>query len=123
MTVNLRFHSAEGIAMNNEPKFLSFLNLTDAYERRARFMPAALTLLILVPTAIVLGIPLVGWMTTLLAGVGIGAVFAFGMSQISSAVGNWYQRSLYPDWPHDSPTNLRLMQDSKLASSQQRSIW
>ena len=86
-------------------------------------MPAALTLLILVPTAIVLGIPLVGWMTTLLAGVGIGAVFAFGMSQISSAVGNWYQRSLYPDWPHDSPTNLRLMQDSKLSSSQQRSIW
>ena len=55
--------------MNNESKFLSFLNLTDAYERRARFMPAALTLLILVPTAIVLGIPLVGWMTTLLAGV------------------------------------------------------
>ena len=107
----------------NESKFLSFLNLSDAYERKARFMPAALTLLILAPTAIVLGIPLLGWITTLLAGVGVGAVSAFGMSQISSAVGNWYQRSLFPDWPHDSPTNLRLIPDSEHSSMQQRSIW
>lgn len=107
----------------NESRLLNFLNLSDTYERRARFMPAALTLLILAPTAIVLGIPILGWIKTLIAGVGIGAVFAFGMSQISSAVGNWYQSVLYPDWPHDSPTNQRLMPGSKLSSVQQRSIW
>ena len=109
--------------MTKESKFLNYLNLSDAYERRARFMPAALTLFILAPTAIVLGVPLLGWIKTLLAGAGIGAVCAFGMSQISSAVGNWYQCSLYPDWPYDSPTNLRLMPDSKSSSAQQRSIW
>lgn len=109
--------------MTKESKFLNYLNLSDEYERRARFMPAALTLLILAPTAIVLGVPLLGWIKTVLAGVGIGAVCAFGMSQISSAVGNWYQRSLYPDWPYDSPTNLRLIPDSESSSAQQRSIW
>lgn len=108
---------------NNDSKLLRYLNLSDRYERLARFAPGLLTILVFAPAAFYLSIPILGWVASILTGIGVGAVFAVGLSQLSSAVGNKYQRQLFPNWPHDCPTNMRLSPLNSKCSAQQRKIW
>ena len=103
--------------------WLSYLNLSDSYERRARFLPAVLSLLILIPLTPALGVPILGWVNTLLGGSGIAAILAVGLSHIASAFGNRLQRQLWSRWPHDSPTNRWLAPDDKSRSTQQKHQW
>jgi hypothetical protein len=106
-----------------QSRVLSFLNLSDSYERRARFFPTVLTILVFIPAAVMLGAPLEHWVTLLVGGVGIAGIVAVGLSHFASAAGNRVQAKLYPRWPHDSPTNLRLRPGDKTSSQQQKTRW
>jgi len=101
----------------------SYLNLSDRYERKARLLPAVLTLLLLAPPLIVLELTVSNWVGTLLGGGGVSAVMAVALSHLSSAFGNRYQQYLWPLWPHDSPTNIWLSPDNSFRSAQQKKIW
>jgi len=103
--------------------WLNFLNLSDDYERRARFLPASLSLLPLLPLGILFGLPVFAWFNALLAGTGIAAVLAVGLSHLASAFGNRFQEHLWPHWPHDAPTNQWLNPKNTLRSTQQKKIW
>lgn len=102
---------------------LRYMNLSDPYERRARFFPALLSVLPLAPISAALGGPLLEWLKLLLAGVGIWAVVAVTLSHVASACGNRQQARLWPDWPHDSPTNRWLHPKERSVSEQQRNLW
>ena len=102
---------------------LSFFNLSDAYERKARLAPGVLTIALLLPAAIALSVPLSDWIKMLLAGTGLGAVIAIGISHLASAMGNRYQEKLWPRWPHDAPTNRRLHPTDTTRSRQQKHQW
>src|SRR3954471_9085800 len=103
--------------------WLRYVNLSDPYERKARFLPAALSLLPLVPLSASMGAPFLDWMKILVGGVGLGAIVAVALSHAASACGNRLQESLWPAWPHDSPTNLWLRPDTRSVSSQQKTRW
>jgi hypothetical protein len=103
--------------------WLSYANLSDDYERKARFLPALLSVLPLLPASAALGGPLSEWLKLVLGGVGIGAVIAVGLSHASSAMGNRLQQKLWPRWPHDSPTNRWLNPEEERTSRQQRELW
>jgi hypothetical protein len=103
--------------------WLNYFNLSDHYERKARFLPAVLSLLPLLPVATTFGVPLLEWGKLLIAGVGLGAVVAVALSHVASACGNRLQEKLWPDWPHDSPTNRWLHPDEKSISVQQKQRW
>ncbi len=104
-------------------KTLKFLNLIDAYERRARFFPAVLTVAVLLPLAVMVGAPLAHWLVLLPAGVGFAGALAIGLSHLASAAGNRLQAKLFPRWPHDSPTNLWLNPQDTTCSEQQKDRW
>lgn len=103
--------------------WLNYFNLSDHYERKARFLPAVLSLLPLLPVATTFGVPLLEWGKLLIAGVGLGAVVAVALSHVASACGNRLQEQLWPDWPHDAPTNRWLYPDEKSISVQQKQRW
>ena len=103
--------------------WLSYASLSDHYERKARFLPAVLSLVPLLPMSAALGGPLSEWLKLLLGGVGIGAVVAVGLSHAASAMGNRLQEKLWPRWPHDSPTNRWLHPSEERTSKQQRELW
>lgn len=103
--------------------WLSYLNLSDDYERKARFVPAVLSLLVLLPLTPAVGLPVSAWLTALLGGTGIAAVLAVGLSHLASAFGNRLQQHLWPRWPHDAPTNRWLSPDDKARSNQQKKTW
>ncbi len=103
--------------------WLSYTNLSDGYERKARFAPALLTVLFLMPLSAASAGPLGGWVNVLLTGVGAGAVVAIGLSHVASAAGNQIQRQLWPQWPFDSPTNRWLHPTDNTRSKQQRQRW
>jgi hypothetical protein len=104
---------------------LKFLSIESPYRRVARFYPALATIAILLPAAIMLGIPLSGWMIAMSAGGGLAvATAAVGLlSHLASAAGNRVQAQLYPRWPYDSPTNLRLHPADPTSSKQQKEKW
>ncbi len=102
---------------------LNYFNLSDHYERKARFLPGVLSIFPLMPLAAAFGVPLLEWVTLLVAGVGIGAAVAVAVSHIASAFGNRLQDKLWPDWPHDAPTNRWLHPDEKTISVQQKKHW
>jgi hypothetical protein len=102
---------------------LSYLNLSDEYERKTRFIPAVLTIAAFVPAAIALSLPYETWLTSLFAGVGMAAAFSVAISHIASAMGNRLQRQLWPRWPHDAPTNRWLHPVDASRSSQQKQLW
>ena len=104
-------------------KWLSYANLSDHYERKARFLPAVLCVLPLLPASAALGGPVLEWIKLVLGGAGIGAVVAVGLSHAASAMGNRLQMKLWPRWPFDSPTNRWLHPDEPRTSAQQRSLW
>jgi len=108
--------------LDNKP-LLSFANLSDAYEIKARFLPSVVTLMFLLPVSTAFGGPLNSWIETILGGVGIGAVMAVFLSHLASAAGNRLQRILWPEWPYDSPTNRWLNPSDSTVSFQQKSIW
>lgn len=100
--------------------WLSYLNLSSHYERKARFLPGILSVMVLLPLAAAVGVPLVGWLTVILTGVGLGAVTAVGVSHLASAAGNRFQEKLWPRWPHDAPTNQWLHPEDTSRSMQQK---
>lgn len=102
--------------------WLSYFNLSDEYERRARFLPAVLSLLPLTPLVMSVGLDAFGLIGALLAGTGIAAVLSVGLSHMASACGNRLQRSIWPRWPHDSPTNLWLRPSNTHLSQQQKKL-
>lgn len=109
---------------SSTPKsLLQYFNMSDHYERKARFAPALLTIATFLPAAFVLGLPLYHWLTVVVAGVGLGTVFAVGLSHLASAMGNRYQAALWPRWPHDSPTNRWLHPSDTSRSTQQKELW
>ena len=103
--------------------WLTYVKLSDTYERKARFLPAVLSILFLFPLAHLLRVPFSSWLNALLAGTGISAVLSVGLSHIASAFGNRYQKKLWPRWPHDSPTNQWLHPDDTTRSGQQKRQW
>jgi hypothetical protein len=103
-----------------KPSALSYLNLSSHYERKARLLPGILSIMVLLPLAAAVGAPLIGWITVVLTGLGLGAVAAVGISHLSSAAGNRIQRKLWPRWPHDSPTNRWLHPEDATRSAQQK---
>jgi len=103
--------------------WLNYFNLSDDYERKARFLPAVLSLLPLLPMAATFGVPVLEWGKFLSAGGALGAVVAVALSHVASALGNRLQDKLWPDWPHDSPTNRWLHPDDKSVSMQQKQLW
>lgn len=102
-----------------------YFSVDNPYRRVARFYPALLTVAMLLPLAVMLGIPLSWWLVLLSAGggVAIAAPVVAHLSHLASAAGNRVQSRLYPKWPHDSPTNLRLHPDDQTASKQQKQRW
>lgn len=108
---------------NKKNPVLSYFNLSDEYERRARFLPALLSMLVVLPVGMAFGVKVMQFLTLLMTGAGIGAVLAVGISHLASALGNRFQESLWPGWPHDSPTNMWLASSDKSRSSQQKKNW
>ena len=100
--------------------WLRYVNLSDEYERRARFLPALFALLPLVPIGVMLGDAFAAWWKVLLGGVGLGAVISVGLSHLASAFGNRLQGQLWPRWPHDAPTNEALNPRYASVSTQRR---
>ena len=109
--------------MNEKPKVLSYLSVSDAYQRKARLVPGVLSVAALLPGAVVVSLPLLGWQSTLMAGAGFASLLAAGISHAASAMGNRYQRRLFPRWPFDTPTNRRLNPFENIASKQQQARW
>lgn len=102
---------------------LEHLHLGDNYERKARLAPALLSVVFLLPAAMAYGIPLSGWLNALLAGSGFCIAIAIGLSYLASAMGNRMQTKIWPNWPHDSPTNSWLRPDNGDCSKQQKELW
>jgi len=103
--------------------WLRYLNLSDHYERKARFIPGLVTVLPLLPVAAAYKLPFGGWVALLVSGAGLGAVVAVFISHLASAFGNRPQRQLWPDWPHDAPTHRWLQPTNDEISGQQRTLW
>ena len=103
--------------------WLTYVSLSDSYERKTRFLPAVLTMLFLTPILFALKLPVPNWLSAILSGVGISAVISVGLSHIASAFGNRFQRRLWPRWPHDAPTNVWLNPKDTTRSKQQRALW
>ena len=103
--------------------WLSYVNLSDHYERKARFLPALLSYVFLLPATAALDLPFTDWYKMIAAGVGIGCAMAVGLSHIASAAGNRFQEKLWPKWPFDSPTNQWLLPEDSTRSQQQKEIW
>ena len=104
---------------------LKFLSIESPYRRVARFYPALATIALFLPAAIMLGIPLTAWMIAMSVGGGfVVATATVGLlSHLASAAGNRVQARLYPRWPLDSPTNLRLHPTDQTSSKQQKEKW
>jgi len=102
---------------------LGFLNLSDYYERKARFLPGLLSTAFLLPLAAAAGVPLENWLMGLSVGAGLSAALAVGVSHLASAMGNRFQEKLWPRWPHDCPTNQWLHSNDTTRSNQQKQNW
>jgi|SRR3972149_1901975 len=102
---------------------LDLLKLTDRYERKARLLPALLSVLALAPAAGALSPDSLTWLVSLPIGLGVVAVCAVGLSYAASAAGRRYELLLWPHWPDDSPTNRWLHPDDTASSQQQKQLW
>ena len=109
--------------MSEGGSWLSYINLSDKYEIKARFFPGILTILVALPGLTAFSAAYLDGFNVILSGVGIGAILAVFISHLASAFGNRIQKRFWPRWPHDSPTNQYLHPDNKLRSAQQKSIW
>ncbi len=109
--------------MGEKASWLSYLNLSDRYERKARFFPGILSIMVALPGLAAFSVAYIDGFNVILSGVGIGAILGVFISHLASAFGNRIQKKFWPRWPHDSPTNKYLHPDNNLRSSQQKSIW
>jgi hypothetical protein len=103
--------------------WLSLLRLSTAYDRAARLAPALTSLLPLLPLTFALGSSTYEWMRVLGGSTGVFALGGLVLANLASAFGNRLQRELWPDWPFDAPTNVRLLPDNPDTSPQQRARW
>jgi len=103
--------------------WLSYMNLSDHYERKARFLPGLLSVLFLLPVSAALGGPLASWIKWVAMEVGVASAYAVGISHLASAFGNRFQKKLWPRWPYDSATNQWLLPIDTSRSDQQKAIW
>ena len=101
---------------------LNPLELLDRYEVKARLIPSLLSCLVLVPGIGGIHASYSVRAFDLLMG-GSFTLAWVGMAYAASAAGNRYQKVLWPDWPHDAPTNLWLHPDDKHFSKQQKRIY
>lgn len=102
---------------------LNLLKLTDHYERKARLLPALLSCLVVVPVGAALSSSTFGWFYSLSLGGGIAVVGAVALAYTASAAGRHFERKLWPDWPHDAPTNRWLHPDDTHCSQEQKKLW
>lgn len=107
----------------NKNSWLNYVNLSDIYERKARFLPGMLSLLFLLPASTLFGNFIEHWIEIIVGGIGIGSILAVGISHLASAAGNRFQKKLWPNWPYDSPTNQWLHPNDNNRSKQQKEIW
>lgn len=103
--------------------WLNYLNLSDQYERKARFIPAALSVLPLWTVAFAIGVPILGILKLLVSYAVFSTLLVVFASHLASAFGNRLQSKMWPDWPHDSPTNRWLHPDDNSRSAQQKNRW
>ncbi len=103
--------------------WLSWVNLSDAYEGKTRLLPAVLSVLPLYPVAAVFNVPFIKGFKITADATLLYFALAVGASHIASALGNRIQTKIWPDWPHGSPTNRRLHPDNKVISVQQKNRW
>ena len=103
--------------------WLSWINLSDVYEGKTRLLPAVLSVLPLYPVAAVFNVPFIKGFKITADATLFYLALAVGASHIASALGNRIQTKIWPDWPHDSPTNKRLHPDNELISIQQKNRW
>ena len=106
-----------------DSNWLSLLNLSDVYERKTRLLPGVLSILPLYPISKVFDVPFLNGVTFTGDASILSAALVVGISHLASAVGNRIQFKLWPEWPHDSPTNRWLHPDNKLISEQQKNRW
>lgn len=109
--------------MTNRNRWLSIIGLSSKYDRVARLTPALASFLPLLPFTLALGGSLQQWTAVLSGTAGVFALGAFVLVNLASAMGNRLQLELWPDWPFDAPTNLRLMPNNPNTSPQQRLLW
>ena len=103
--------------------WLNLLALSNEYERRARLVPALTALLPILPVTFAFGGGFEGWAMVLSGTTGVFALGGLLLANLASVFGNRLQRRLWPDWPFDAPTNVRLMPDNPDTSPQQRARW
>ena len=109
--------------MGSKTSWLTLFALSSEYERVARLTPALVSILPLLPLTFALGGGLVDWQTALGGTAGVFALGAWTLANLASAFGNRIQKQLWPDWPFDAPTHVRLMPDNADTSPQQRARW
>lgn len=109
--------------MAKKKNWLNLLTLSNEYERRARIVPALTSLLPLLPLTMALGGSLGAWGVVFGGTTGVFALGWLAAANLASALGNRLQEQIWPDWPYDAPTNLRLMPDNPDTSPQQRARW
>ena len=109
--------------MNQKRNWLSNVGLDTKYNRAARLTPALASFLPLLPLTFALGAGLEEWRAVLGGTAGVFALGSYVLVNLASAMGNRLQLQLWPDWPFDAPTNVRLMPNNTDTSPQQRQLW
>ena len=102
---------------------LDLLTLMDRYEFKARLLPALLSSFVVAPTVAVLASDTLGWPSSVSIGGGLGVACAVGLAYAASAAGRYYEKRLWPRWPHDAPTNRWLHPDDDSCSQAQKELW
>lgn len=103
-------------------KVLKLLNLSDHYERKARLLPALLAASPLLPGVGALSSTLVGVLSSVAIGSGLGAVLAIGLSHVASASGHRFETRLCRRWGA-LHTELWLRPEDTTCSRQQKDQW
>ena len=109
--------------MSDMKHWLNVMGISTEYDRRARLVPAIASFLPLLPLTFALGGGLQQWAAVLSGTAGVFALGSFVLMNFASAMGNRLQLQLWPEWPFDAPTNVRLMPDNPGTSPQQRALW
>ena len=108
--------------MTDPDAVLKGWKLLDRYEIKARLVPWLLSCLPMMPGIAALGVDISLVALGPLFG-GSVVVLWIGMTYGASAAGRRYERKLWPDWPHDAPTNRRLHPDDIHVSTQQKQLY
>lgn len=109
--------------MTNQRSWLGLMALSTEYDRVARLAPALVSFLPLLPLTFALGGNLKEWAIALGGTTGVFALGGLVLANFASAMGNRLQKQLWPDWPFDAPTNVRLLPNNPDTSPQQRARW